>query len=79
MGIPDTARVPAQEHDMSTEHLKLSPEKLTTICDPDTLGFETTAEVSPLEGTIGQERASSALELALDIDAPGQGARDPQR
>ena len=56
---------------MSTEHLKLPSEKLTTICDPDELGFETTAEVSPLEGTIGQERAASALELALDIDAPG--------
>ena len=56
---------------MSTEHLKVSPDKLTVTCDPEELGFETTKEVEPLEGTIGQARAISALELGLDIDEPG--------
>ena len=56
---------------MSFEHLRVPPEKLTKVCDPDELGFETTQEITPLEGTIGQERAISALELSLDIDEPG--------
>ena len=56
---------------MGIERLAVPSEKLTKECDPDALGFETTADVAPLEGTIGQERAVSALELALDIDEPG--------
>ncbi len=56
---------------MGVEHLEISPDQLTPECNPDDLGFETTIEVTPLQGTIGQERAISALELALDIDAPG--------
>ena len=39
-------------------------------CDPDSLGFETTEEVSPLEATVGQDRAVEALEFGLSIDAP---------
>ena len=56
---------------MSKERLRVPPEKLARDCNPDELGFETTDEVSPLEGTIGQERAINALEMGLDIDKPG--------
>ena len=56
---------------MSVEHLKAPPERLTCRCDPDSLGFETTADVEPLDSAIGQERAISALEMGLDIDAGG--------
>ena len=56
---------------MSIQHLRVPPEQLTKVCDPDDLGFETTDEIAPLEGTIGQERAISALEMALDIEQPG--------
>ncbi len=56
---------------MSTEHTRVPVERLTAVCDSEGLGFETTADVSPLEGTIGQERAMSAIELGLDIEAPG--------
>ena len=56
---------------MSVQRLEVPAESLTSVCDPDRLGFETTEEIEPLEGTIGQERATSALELALDIDARG--------
>ena len=56
---------------MSVEHLKVPVRSLTRVCNPDALGFETTAEVTPLDGTIGQDRAISALEIGLDIDAPG--------
>lgn len=51
--------------------LRLSPEELRRDCDPDSLGFETTAEVPPLEGTVGQDRAISAIEFALNVAAPG--------
>ena len=56
---------------MSIEHLKVPMERLAPFCDPDTLGFKTTAEVELLEGTIGQERAISALGMGLEIDAAG--------
>ena len=56
---------------MSVQHLEVPPEKLTLVCNEDGLGFETTDDLTPLEGTIGQERAIDALELALDIDAAG--------
>ena len=56
---------------MSIDHLKVPVERLAPYCDPSTLGFKTTDEVEPLEGTIGQERAISALEMGLEIDAPG--------
>ena len=56
---------------VSVEHLKVPVERLAPFCDPSTLGFKTTAEVEPLDGTIGQERAISALEMGLEIDAPG--------
>ena len=56
---------------MSVERLKVPIESLTRVCDPDSLGFETTADIAPLEGTIAQDRAMSALELGLGIDADG--------
>lgn len=56
---------------MSVERLRVPADRLTVVCNPDELGFETTSELSPLEGTIGQDRAESALGLALDIDAEG--------
>ena len=56
---------------MTTDGFKVSYENLAAVCDPNAFGFETTDELSPLEGTIGQERAISALELGLDISEPG--------
>jgi lon-related putative ATP-dependent protease len=56
---------------MTTDGFKVPSENLGAFCDPASLGFETTDELSPLEGTIGQERAISALELGLDISEPG--------
>lgn len=50
---------------------ELTPDELTHNCDPDSLGFETTADISPLIGTVGQERAVWALDFGLDIDTPG--------
>ncbi|MBI4491772.1 MAG: AAA family ATPase [Chloroflexi bacterium] len=50
---------------------RLSPEELRWRCDPSELPFETTEEVEPLVGTIGQERAASALALGLEMEPAG--------
>lgn len=51
--------------------MRLSPDDLYRRCDPDGLGFETTADVPPIDGTVGQERALASLEFGLDIQAEG--------
>ncbi|MFH1141600.1 MAG: ATP-binding protein, partial [Chloroflexota bacterium] len=56
---------------MDTDSLKVPAERLTAYCDPESLGFQTTEEIGPLEGTVGQDRAVSALEFGLSVDAPG--------
>lgn len=56
---------------MTAHRLEVLPEMLSRKCDPDSLGFETTEELAPFEGLIGQDRAFSALELALSIEGPG--------
>ncbi len=54
-----------------TETLALPPEHLHRTLDPASLSFETTAEVEPLTGVVGQPRAIDAIEFGLAIDAPG--------
>ncbi|MFI5401489.1 MAG: Lon protease family protein [Planctomycetota bacterium] len=41
-------------------------------CDPESLPFETTAEVDPVAGVIGQASAVDSLRFGLECDAPGQ-------
>ena len=56
---------------MSVDKFRIPPDSLNTLCDPEILGFETTEEIEPLADTIGQERAISAIDLALRIEAQG--------
>ncbi len=51
--------------------LELPAAALRRVCDPDSLGFETTETISPAIGTVGQERAGDALTFGLEITAPG--------
>lgn len=53
----DRSRVPANE--------------LTGHCDPDSLPFETTDDLVPLDAIFGQERAVRAIEFALGMNAKG--------
>jgi lon-related putative ATP-dependent protease len=50
---------------------ELSHQKLRKQCDPQLLHCETTEEMTPLEGIIGQERAVRALKFGLDIKERG--------
>ncbi|HZD88123.1 MAG TPA: ATP-binding protein [Gaiellaceae bacterium] len=50
---------------------ELRPEELTRRLDPASLAFETTEEIEPLVGTIGQPRALDAIESGLAIGTAG--------
>ncbi len=50
---------------------ELSFEELRLTCKPEDITFKTTADVPPLEGMIGQERAVRATEFGLKIKRPG--------
>lgn len=49
----------------------LKPSDLTWTCDPEIFEFESTKNLEPIEGIIGQERALKALRLGVDLYAPG--------
>jgi len=53
------------------DDLTLSPDELSHPCDPDSLGFETTAEIAPIEGTVGQERGVESIDFGLGIRTKG--------
>ena len=42
---------------MKVQDREVPLERLTQRCDASELGFDTTDEIDPLEGTIGQDRA----------------------
>src|SRR5512138_801626 len=46
-------------------------ERLTALCDPSTLPFQSTQDIHPLEAVFGQERAVRAIEFALGMPALG--------
>ena len=50
---------------------RVAPEQLRRRMDPNSLPFNSTAEVAPLSGTIGQPRAVDAIEFGLEIDTRG--------
>jgi lon-related putative ATP-dependent protease len=50
---------------------RLEPTELDRPCDPALLGFETTAELENLDGTLGQQRALSAVRFAVGMRGSG--------
>src|SRR6266545_31045 len=50
---------------------RLKPEELRAFCDPATLPFVSTAELPPLEGVIGQERAVEATSFGVGMRPAG--------
>lgn len=49
----------------------LKSEELYACCDPELFTFTTTDDIPELAGTIGQERALSALDFGLELDSKG--------
>ncbi|HRK20035.1 MAG TPA: ATP-binding protein [Hyphomicrobiaceae bacterium] len=62
---PSAAAEPARD----TAPASLKPEELRRTVDPKTLGFTTTAELDPITGLIGQERALAAIEFGVSMRA----------
>ena len=56
----------------TAERTLLAPEQLRWVCDPDSLGFETTEDVDPITQVVGQDVAMQAMQFGLQVDAPGQ-------
>src|SRR2546430_12008963 len=50
---------------------ELSPEKLRLECSPDQVGCETSAELGPVDGIIGQDRALKALKFGVEMKGQG--------
>ena len=50
---------------------ELKPEELRWICNPDAFDFDSTLELEPIEGILGQERALRAIRLGVDLKSPG--------
>ncbi|MHC1738414.1 MAG: AAA family ATPase [Ignavibacteriaceae bacterium] len=54
------------------QHYKpLHPEDLRWNFDASLLDFESTKEIDPIEGILGQDRALSAINLGININSPG--------
>ena len=54
-----------------TSLFKVPAERLTWRCDPSLLSFACTADMTPLEDFVGQERAMRAIEFGLGVNKPG--------
>jgi lon-related putative ATP-dependent protease len=53
---------------MSPKRWELKPESLRAVCDPDSLGVETTLDIhAPKEKVVAQDRAVHALEFGLGV------------
>lgn len=50
---------------------ELQPEDLRWTCDPGIFEFESTTNLKPIEGIVGQERALKALRLGVDLKSQG--------
>ncbi|MCH7483072.1 MAG: AAA family ATPase [Chloroflexi bacterium] len=58
-------------YDELRRRLRVPVEELTVRIDESALGFASTSEIAPLEGTIGQDRALRALEFGLSVGTRG--------
>ncbi|MEI6208531.1 MAG: ATP-binding protein [Desulfuromonadales bacterium] len=56
---------------MPSKHFLLPVDKLRWNCDPESLGFETTEELTDFEDAIGQKRALRSIDFGLGVDAAG--------
>ncbi len=50
---------------------ELKPEDLRWRCNPDIFSFDSTSDIEPIEGILGQERALKAIKLGVDLRSPG--------
>lgn len=56
---------------MNGSNYRLKPKQLRKTCNPSTFKFHSTADIKPLKGIIGQDRAVRSLAFGLTIDNQG--------
>ncbi|MCX6375979.1 MAG: AAA family ATPase, partial [Armatimonadetes bacterium] len=56
---------------MPVNHEEVPVEQLRRHCDPSIFPFETTDEIEPLKGTVGQDRGVSAVRFGIDVKTSG--------
>ena len=49
----------------------LLPKDLRWMCNPAIFDFQSTGELEPIEGTLGQDRALNAIKLGVNLRSPG--------
>jgi Lon-like LonC helical domain len=55
----------------TSKNSSLPADKLRWRCDPSRIPFETTAEIEPTSGDLGQDRAQRALRMGVEMRASG--------
>ncbi len=53
------------------KHKELKPADLRWKCDPNIFEFDSTGDLEPIEGILGQKRAMRAIKLGVDLKSPG--------
>jgi len=53
------------------KHKTLTTEELRWKCNDDVFEFDSTSDLDPIEGIVGQERALKAIKLGVDLRSPG--------
>ena len=56
---------------MNHPECKLKAKDLSKTCSPSFFKFTSTADIDPLQGIVGQDRAVRSLGFALDIENEG--------
>jgi lon-related putative ATP-dependent protease len=59
------------ENPHALKHKELLPKELRWKCDPGIFDFDSTENIDPVEGIVGQERALDAIKLGVDMRSPG--------
>jgi lon-related putative ATP-dependent protease len=59
------------KHTDKKSSFELKPEELRWRCNLDKFEFDSTYDLKPIEGILGQERALKALKIGVDLRAPG--------
>jgi lon-related putative ATP-dependent protease len=59
------------ENPHALKHKELAPEELRWKCDPGIFDFDSTENIDPIEGIVGQERALDAIKLGVEMRSPG--------
>jgi hypothetical protein len=65
--VADRSETAAATSSVATPPRPLATSELRRLVDPATLGFKSTAELEPILGLIGQERALKAIQFGASI------------